>query len=50
MRRPWVVDGEIVVRRVMTVTVGGDHRVSDGRLADRFLARLETVIKEPDAP
>jgi len=45
--RPWVVDGAITVRRVMTVTVAGDHRVSDGRSAARFLNRLDKILQEP---
>ena len=39
--RPWVVDGEVLVRQIMSVTVAGDHRVSDGRSAARFLSRFE---------
>ena len=47
--RPWVVDGAIAVRRVMNVTVAGDHRVSDGRAAARFLNRLDAILQEPQA-
>lgn len=39
--RPWVEDGKVVVRQIMSVTVAGDHRVSDGRSAARFLSRFE---------
>ncbi len=39
--RPWIKDGEVLVRQVMSVTVAGDHRVSDGRSAARFLSRFE---------
>jgi pyruvate dehydrogenase E2 component (dihydrolipoamide acetyltransferase) len=28
--RPWVVDGAVVPRHVVTLTVSADHRVSDG--------------------
>ena len=38
--RPHVVDGAIAIRRVMNVTVAGDHRVSDGRRASQFLVKL----------
>ena len=41
VRRPWVKDGEVHVRQIMSITVAGDHRVSDGRSAARFLSRLE---------
>ena len=46
--RPWIVDGALVARRVMEVTVAGDHRVSDGRAAARFLKRLEAILSEPE--
>ena len=46
--RPWVVDDRVVVRRVMTVTIAGDHRVSDGRSAARFLNRLDAILQEPE--
>ena len=34
--RPWIVDGAIVPRHVVTLTLSADHRVSDGRRAARF--------------
>ena len=46
-QRPWLVDGAIAVRHVMNVTVAGDHRVSDGRAAARFLNRLDAILQEP---
>ena len=30
VRRPWVIDGGIVPRSVITITLSADHRVSDG--------------------
>jgi pyruvate/2-oxoglutarate dehydrogenase complex dihydrolipoamide acyltransferase (E2) component len=32
----------------MTLTVGGDHRVSDGRLASRLLIRLAGLLERPE--
>jgi pyruvate dehydrogenase E2 component (dihydrolipoamide acetyltransferase) len=46
--RPWIIDGAVVPRRVMTVAVASDHRVSDGRVAARFLSRLAEIFKEPE--
>lgn len=46
--RPWVKDGEVHVRQIMSVTVAGDHRVSDGRSAARFLSRLEQRLTAPE--
>ena len=43
--RPHVVDGDILVRRLMNVTVAGDHRVSDGRRASRFLGKFARVVE-----
>jgi pyruvate dehydrogenase E2 component (dihydrolipoamide acetyltransferase) len=47
--RPWVVDGAIVARRLLTVTIAGDHRVSDGRRASQFLSRLDRLLQSPEA-
>jgi pyruvate dehydrogenase E2 component (dihydrolipoamide acetyltransferase) len=47
--RPWVVDGAVVPRRVIEFTVGGDHRVSDGRRASQFLSRLAGLLERPEA-
>jgi len=47
--RPWVVDGELCPRQVMTVTLSADHRVSDGREAGRFLKEFTAAITNPEA-
>lgn len=46
--RPWVLDGRVVVRPVMRVTLGGDHRVSNGHEGARFLSTLERLLQEPE--
>lgn len=46
--RPWVVDGSVEGRDTMTVTVAADHRVSDGRVAGRFLKNLDSILKRPE--
>ena len=46
--RPWVVDGEVVPRHVVTLTVSADHRVSDGRQVARFIAAFEDAIQTPE--
>lgn len=46
--RPWVSDGKITVRRTVTVSVAGDHRVSDGRRAAQFLSRFEQLLGSPE--
>ncbi|SHG66849.1 dihydrolipoamide acetyltransferase family protein [Marivita hallyeonensis] len=46
--RPWVVDGEVVPRHVVTLTVSADHRVSDGRQVARFIAAFEDAVQSPE--
>ena len=46
--RPWVKDGEVQIRQIMSITVAGDHRVSDGRSAARFLSQLEKHLATPE--
>jgi len=45
--RPRVRDGAIIIGNVMTVSVAGDHRVSDGRRAARFLTNFENLLQNP---
>jgi len=46
--RPWVVDGGLHVRRVITASLAADHRVSDGHVGARFLGALERRLSEPE--
>lgn len=48
LERPWVVDGQVVPRPVMRVTLGGDHRVSNGHRGARFLRALDRLLQEPE--
>jgi pyruvate dehydrogenase E2 component (dihydrolipoamide acetyltransferase) len=41
-------DGAIVVRPLSDLTLTVDHRVADGRLASRFLARLVAILEGHD--
>ena len=45
--RPWVVDGELAVRKVMTVSFVFDHRVCDGDAASAFLTFVTDRIERP---
>ncbi|MDQ1243149.1 MAG: 2-oxo acid dehydrogenase subunit [Pseudomonadota bacterium] len=47
--RPWIVDGRVVPRHVLTLSLGADHRVTDGRLGAHFLARIAALIADPAA-
>jgi pyruvate dehydrogenase E2 component (dihydrolipoamide acetyltransferase) len=46
--RPWVVDGAIGPRSIVTLTLSADHRVSDGHAGALFLAEIGKLLQEPD--
>jgi len=48
MMRPWVVDGAIGPRSVVTMTLAGDHRVTDGHAGALFLAEIGKLLQEPE--
>lgn len=47
--RPWVVDGEIVVRKVMGLSMVFDHRVCDGDVPSEFMGFITKCIQNPIA-
>jgi pyruvate dehydrogenase E2 component (dihydrolipoamide acetyltransferase) len=47
MERPWVVEGEIVARRIAQLSLVFDHRVCDGGYAAGFLARVVDAMQHP---
>jgi len=47
VERPWVVDGQVVARRLVTATLSADHRVSDGHRGGLFLAAVDRLLQEP---
>ena len=46
---PWVVDGEIKIRKIMGLSLSFDHRVVDGAEASRFLNTLIGFLEDPDS-
>ena len=44
-KRPVVVDDAVVARLRVFLTLGFDHRVIDGAVADRFLARVKGTLE-----
>jgi pyruvate dehydrogenase E2 component (dihydrolipoamide acetyltransferase) len=44
---PVVVDGQVVVRDRMKVTLSSDHRALDGAIAARFLQEVKRLLEEP---
>lgn len=49
VRRPWIVDGVVMPRPVVTVTLAADHRVSDGHRGGLFLAEIGRLLQTPEA-
>jgi pyruvate dehydrogenase E2 component (dihydrolipoamide acetyltransferase) len=47
MLRPWVAEEGIVARPIVTVTLAGDHRASDGHRGALFLAELDRLLQNP---
>ncbi len=48
LERPWVVDGTVVARSIVNVTLGADHRATDGAAGSRFLSTLARFLEDPD--
>ena len=45
--KPVVVDGEVVVRKRMRLTMSCDHRVVDGATGAKFLRTLRQMLENP---
>ncbi|WP_433604958.1 dihydrolipoamide acetyltransferase family protein [Dactylosporangium sp. CA-139114] len=45
--RPWVVDGQLTVRKVSQLTLAFDHRVCDGGAAGGFLRYVADCVESP---
>jgi pyruvate dehydrogenase E2 component (dihydrolipoamide acetyltransferase) len=46
--RPWVVDGSVAVRRIVTITLAADHRATDGASGSRFLRKIADLLEDPE--
>nr|WP_062337473.1 dihydrolipoamide acetyltransferase family protein [Herbidospora sakaeratensis] len=44
---PWVVDGQIAVRKVTTLALSFDHRVIDGELGSYVLRDVGAMLEDP---
>lgn len=47
--RPVAAEGKILARPVVTITLAGDHRVSDGHRGALLLNEIDRLLQEPDA-
>lgn len=46
--RPWAVDGMLAVRPLVTATLAGDHRATDGYVGARLLNRIDQALQRPE--
>ncbi len=46
--RPWAENGMLAVRRQVTISLSGDHRVSDGHRGALFLAAVDHHLQQPE--
>ncbi|WP_434739942.1 dihydrolipoamide acetyltransferase family protein [Micromonospora sp. SH-82] len=45
--KPWVVDGQLAVRKVTQLSLTFDHRVCDGGVAGGFLRHVADCVEQP---
>ena len=48
VEQPWAEKGMIGVRPILTATLAGDHRATDGRIGAQFLTNLDNYLQEPE--
>ena len=46
--RPWAKDGMVGAHPVVTLSLSGDHRVSDGHRGGLFLAHVDRLLQAPE--
>jgi pyruvate dehydrogenase E2 component (dihydrolipoamide acetyltransferase) len=46
--RPWAVDGLLGVRPLVTMTLAGDHRATDGATGSRLLKTIDRLLQAPE--
>lgn len=47
IERPWVIDGQLTVRRIAQLTLAFDHRACDGGVAGGFLRFVADCVEDP---
>lgn len=48
VERPWLANGQIVARPLITATLAGDHRATDGHRGSVFLTAVDRLLQEPE--
>lgn len=46
--RPWVADGRVESRPLVTISLAADHRVTDGHIGGLYLAAIARLLQEPE--
>jgi pyruvate dehydrogenase E2 component (dihydrolipoamide acetyltransferase) len=46
--RPWIVDGKVEARRIVTLSLAADHRASNGHQGALFLAAWADLVRSPE--
>jgi len=46
--QPWAENGMLGVRPVLSITLAGDHRATDGSTGSRFLVAVKHYLEEPE--
>lgn len=47
LSKPWVVDGQVLPRPVVSASLAADHRASDGHLGGQLLAAIHQALQLP---
>lgn len=45
--KPWVKDGQIVIRKILPLSLTFDHRVTDGVDSAKFLTKIMRYLEDP---
>ncbi|MFQ3219080.1 MAG: pyruvate dehydrogenase E2 component (dihydrolipoamide acetyltransferase) [Paraglaciecola sp.] len=45
---PWVVDEQVSIAHIVTVSLAADHRVSDGHAGARLLNKIDHLLQNPE--
>lgn len=48
MLRPWVTEGRVEARSLITASLSADHRVSDGHSGALLLTEIDTSLQQPE--
>ena len=48
VERPWAIDGALIAQPVVTASLAGDHRATDGHRGGLFLRALDRALQEPE--